>query len=158
MEWRVIIKQEFTAVIKQHGSINGAYVEPPFDVQKVFGAKRVKVKATFDGLEYRGSLVTMGGCYMLGMTQEIRKKIGKDFGDSVDVTIEKDEEERTVEIPDDFLEALKGNPIAIQIYEKLSFSRKKEYITWITQTKKIETRQSRIAKALERLEAGKTLK
>ena len=95
---------------------------------------------------------------MLGMTQEIRKKIGKDFGDSVDVTIEKDEEERTVEIPDDFLEALKGNPIAIQIYEKLSFSRKKEYITWITQTKKIETRQSRIAKALERLEAGKTLK
>ena len=145
-------------MIKQHGSINGAYVEPPFDVQKVFGAKRVKVKATFDGLEYRGSLVTMGGCYMLGMTQEIRKKIGKDFGDSVDVTIEKDEEERTVEIPDDFLEALKGNPIAIQIYEKLSFSRKKEYITWITQTKKIETRQSRIAKALERLEAGKTLK
>lgn len=152
------MKLEFTAVIKQHGSINGAFIEPPFNVQEVFGAKRVKVLANFDGVEYRGSLVTMNGCYMLGMTQEIRKKIGKDFGDTVQVTIEKDEEERTVEIPDDFQEALNNNEKASITYEKLSFTKKKDYINWISDTKKAATRNDRIEKAIEKLQNGKALK
>lgn len=143
------MKQEFKAVIKQAGNINGAYVEPPFDVKEVFGAKRVKVLATFDGEEYRGSLVSMGGCYMLGMTQEVRKKIGKDFGDTVDVTIEKDEEERTIETPDDLIEAFNQYPDAMSAFEKLSFTRKKEYVTKINEAKKAETRISRINKTVE---------
>ncbi len=77
------MRQEFDAVIQQAGNINGAYIEPPFDVEQVFGAKRVKVLATFDGVPYRGSVVKMGGCYMLGITQDIRKTIGKGFGDTV---------------------------------------------------------------------------
>lgn len=152
------MKLEFSAVIKQSGNINGAFIEPPFNVQEVYGAKRVKVLATFDGLEYRGSLVTMGGCYMLGMTQEIRKKIGKDFGDMVQITIEKDVEERTVEIPDDFQEALNNNEKALKSYEKLSFTKKKEYITSITNAKKAETRINRIEKAIEKLQDNKALK
>ncbi len=143
--------QEFDAVIKQHGEINGAYIEPPFDVQEIFGAKRVKVLATFDGVEYRGSLVTMGGCYMVGMTKELRKKIGKDFGDTVHVTLKKDEEERIVEVPEDFMESMKQNPEAQANYEKLSYTAKKEYVTWITSAKKAETRRSRLEKALEQL-------
>lgn len=145
------MKQEFTAVIKQAGNINGAYVEPPFDVKEVFGSKRVKVIATFDGEVYRGSIVSMGGCYMLGMTQEIRKKIGKDFGDTVDVIVEKDEEERTIEPPDDLIEAFHQKPEAMTAYEKLSFTRKKEYVTWINDAKKVETRLSRIKKTIEEL-------
>ncbi len=77
------MKKEFTAVIRQHENINGAYVEIPFDVQDVFGAKRVKVAATFDNVSYRGSIVRMGGGYLLGLTQEIRRQIQKDFGDTV---------------------------------------------------------------------------
>lgn len=150
------MKQVFTAVIKKHGTINAAYVEPPFNVVEVFGSKKVKVNATFDGVAYRGSLVTMGGCYMLGMTQEIRKKIAKNFGDMVEVTIEKDEEERTVEVPDDFLEALKsGDSMALITFEKLSFTKKKDLITRITDAKKAETRHNRIQKAVEKLTAGK---
>lgn len=152
------MKLEFSAIIKQSGNINGAFIEPPFNVQKVYGAKRVKVLATFDGLEYRGSLVTMGGCYMLGMTQEIRKKIGKDFGDMVQITIEQDVEERTVEIPDDFQEALNSNEKALKTYGKLSFTKKKEYITSITNAKKAETRINRIEKAIEKLQDNKALK
>ncbi|TYP48134.1 DUF1905 domain-containing protein [Thermosediminibacter litoriperuensis] len=54
------MKQRFQAEIKKHEGINGAYIETPFDVEAVFGAKRVKVKAYFDGKEYRGSIVRMG--------------------------------------------------------------------------------------------------
>lgn len=152
------MKKEFDAVIKQHEGINGAYIEPPFDVEEVFGAKRVKVKATFDGLEYRGSVVRMGGCYMLGMTQEIRKKIGKDFGDTVHVTIEKDEEERIIELPQDFSEALNSNHAAKATYDSLSYTGKRDYVRWITDAKKAETRAGRIMTAIQRLAEGKKLK
>lgn len=150
--------QSFTAVIKQVEGINGAYIEPPFDVKEVFGAKRVKVIATFNEIEYRGSLVSMGGCYMLGITQEIRKKIGKDIGDTIHVTIKKDEEERTIETPDDFLEALNNSPDALKTFDKLPFTGKKDYVNWINDAKKAETRTSRIEKAIGQLELGKKLK
>lgn len=152
------MKHEFEAVIKQHGEINGAYVEPPFDVEEVFGAKRVKVLATFDGTEYRGSLVRMSGCYMLGLTQEIRTKIGKNFGDTIKVTIEKDEEERVIEAPVDFMEALQKNEEAFKTYQKLSFSGKKDYVLWITSAKQEGTRLDRVVKSVIKLSEGKKLK
>lgn len=151
------MKQEFTAIIKQHENKNAAFIEPPFDINEVFGSKRVKVKATFDGVDYRGSIVSMGGCYMLGMTQDIRKKINKGFGDEVFVTVEQDEEERNVEMPEDFSAAINDNASAKSNYEVLSFSAKKKYVTWITSAKKVETRTSRIAKSVEMLAEGKQL-
>ncbi len=152
------MKQEFSAVIKRHEGINGAYIEPPFDVEEVFGAKRMKVKATFDGEEYRGSIVTMGGCAILGLTQEIRKKIGKGFGDLVFVTIEKDEAERVVEVPPDFETALGTSKQAGEAFARLSYSHKKEYVNWITGAKRDDTRTARIEKAVALLAEGKKLK
>ena len=62
----------------------GAYVVFPYDIRKEFGAGRVKVQAMFDGVSYEGSSI----CYILGIRKDIRKKIGKDIGDRVNVTIE----------------------------------------------------------------------
>lgn len=152
------LKQEFNAVIKQHGEKNASFIEPPFDVKEVFGSKRVKVKATFDGVEYRGSVVSMGGCYMLGITQEIRNKIGKGFGDEIFVTLEKDEEERSVEIPEDFGREMNNNEAALATFKTLSYSAQKEYITWITSAKREETRLDRIAKSVVLLSEGKKLR
>ncbi|MBL4931623.1 YdeI/OmpD-associated family protein [Clostridium paridis] len=152
------MKQEFNAVIKQHGEKNASFIEPPFDVKEVFGSKRVKVKATFDGVEYRGSVVSMGGCYMLGITQEIRNKIGKGFGDEIFVTLEKDEEERSVEIPEDFGREMNNNEAALATFKTLSYSAQKEYITWITSAKREETRLDRIAKSVVLLSEGKKLR
>ncbi len=152
------MKQEFKAVIKQHENKNAAYIEPPFDVNEVFGAKRVKVKATFDGIPYRGSIVYMGGCYLLGLTQDIRNKIGKGFGDEIMVTVEKDEEERSVVIPEDFSESMKNYINALSNFEALSFTAQKEYVSWIISAKRPETRLNRIRKAAELLEEGKKLR
>ena len=111
--------------------------EDDFDVEKEFGAKRVKVKAKFDNVDYRGSIVRMGmPCFMIGLTKEIRKKIGKGIGDTVSVEIEKDEEERIVEIPIEFESMLNKNNNAKEFYDSLSYSQKKKYITWITSAKK----------------------
>lgn len=72
----------------------GAYVAFPYDVHAEFGAGRVKVRATFDGEPYDGSVVNMGvknpdgsTCYIIGLRKDIRAKIGKQPGDAVRVTI-----------------------------------------------------------------------
>ena len=79
---------EFEAVIKKVPDMDGAYIEFPYDVRKVFGKGRVKVTATFDGVEYNGSLVKMGTpCHIIGIRKDIRKKIGKQPGDIIKVTI-----------------------------------------------------------------------
>lgn len=150
--------QKFSAMIQQSGDKNAAFIEPPFDVFEVFGAKRVKVKATFDGVVYSGSLVNMGGRYMIGMTNEIRNTIGKNFGDIVEVTLERDEESREVELPLDFAELLNRQEKAFETFKHLSYTYQKEYVTWITSAKKEETRKERLSKALQLLEEGKKLK
>ncbi|MFZ5965714.1 MAG: YdeI/OmpD-associated family protein [Bacillota bacterium] len=152
------MKQKFTGEIKKHVSIDGAYVEIPFDVEAVFGAKRVKVKASFDGAAYRGSIVRMGGCYMIGITQQLRKTIGKNPGDIVEVEVERDEEERVIEVPGDFKRLLEQNSDAKAFFDKLSYSHKREYVQWITGAKKAETRASRIEKAISMLLDNKRLK
>ena len=79
---------EFKAEIKKVPDIDGAYIEFPYDVKNEFGKGRVKVIATFDGEPYEGSLVKMGTpCHILGLRKDIRKKIGKQPGDIVLVTI-----------------------------------------------------------------------
>ncbi len=84
----------FTAPICK-GSGGGAFVPVPFDIKKEFEKGRLKVNATFDNEPYSGSIVNMGVrnedgsvCYILGILKAIRKKIGKDIGDFVEVTIE----------------------------------------------------------------------
>lgn len=143
----------FEAVIQKHPTQDAAYIEIPFDVEQEFGAKRVKVVATFDEVEYRGSIVKMGlPCYMIGMTKEIRKKVGKEFGDTIRVTVKKDEEVREVILPEDMKQALAENEEAVSFYESLSYSAKRKYMQWITGAKKEETRRKRIAEAVVKLE------
>ena len=120
--------KKFNAEIKKIEEKDGAYIEIPFDVEEVYGAKRVKVKATFDGVEYRGSIVKMGlPCYIIGITKDIRKKIEKEPGDIIEVIIEKDEEERVVEIPTYFKERIELDNNIKEFWNTLSFSMQKKY-------------------------------
>ena len=88
------IVYRFDAVIQKNPDMDAAYVIFPYDIHEEFGKGRVKVRATFDGVPYDGSIVNMGVkdadgkvCYVIGMTKAIRKKIEKTFGDPVAVTI-----------------------------------------------------------------------
>lgn len=148
----------FEAEIKKQEDVDGAYVEIPFDVYEVFGAKRVKVKAVFDGEEYRGSIVRMGECYLIGIPKAIRKKISKEPGDIITVEVAKDEDERTVELPLDLVEALEGNKEAKTFFDGLSYTKRKEYEQWITSAKKEVTRRARVEQAVILLKDKKALK
>jgi hypothetical protein len=148
----------FTATIdKPYDGINGAFVNIPFDVGKVFGTKgMVKVKAKFDGYPYRGILHNMGtGCHVIILRKDVRAAIGKEFGDVVDVEIIKDTEERIVDIPPDLEARLSKNKKAKTFFDSLSYTNKKEYAVWITSAKKVETREKRLAEIMPKLLMGR---
>lgn len=143
---------EFEQVILQHKNINAAYIEFPFSVENIFEKKgQVKVKVVFDDkITYRGSLAKMDkNRHILGITQQIRKELGKTFGDIVKINLTEDTDERLVEIPKDVSEILNQNTDIQKIFNQLSYTQKKEYIRWINEAKKPETRQNRKNKLLE---------
>lgn len=149
---------KFKAIIQQNGEINAAFVEFPFSTEELFGKKgQVKIKAIFDNkIEYRGSLAKMKSeCHILGLTQDIRKQLGKTFGDEVSISLIEDTEERIVEIVDDILLVFNENPNAKALFDKMSYTHRKEYIRWIEEAKKPETRENRKTKMIQMILDGK---
>jgi uncharacterized protein YdeI (YjbR/CyaY-like superfamily) len=57
--------------------------------------------------------------------------------------------------PGDFAEALKANPAAQAVYAAFSPSMKREYVEWITEARREETRLRRIAQAVGWIAEGK---
>ena len=148
-------KHTFTATIQNAGG-GGAFVEIPFDVEKEFGSKRPKVKAMIEGVPYRGTLVRMGSeHHILLILKGIRQQIGKTFGDEIKVIVEPDAEPRVIEIPKDLLKELKKDKEAKAIFDKLSYTHRREYVRWIEEARRAETRQTRITKTIEMLKKSK---
>lgn len=150
-------KIEFDAVLISAGDGGGVYAEVPFNVEEVFGSKgRVPITALIEGESYKGSLMNMGtGCHIFPVLKAIREKIGKQVGDTIHVVVERDTQERVVELPDELGQLLTANPAAKQLFDGLSFTNRKEYARWISDAKREETKQTRLAQTLEKLLAGK---
>jgi hypothetical protein len=92
-------------------------------------------------------------CHFLGLTQEVRKAMGKDAGDTVHVVLQQDNAPRVVEIPEDFRTLLEENGIA-RFFGQLSFTNRKGFVRWINEAKKEETRNKRLAESIRRLLGG----
>ena len=151
-------KHTFKATIIDAGG-GGAFVEVPFDVEKEFGSKRPKVKALIEGVPYRGILTRMGTeCHLLIVLKEIREQIGKSFGDEVTITVEPDTEPRVIEVPAELKRAFKTEKSAKAFFDQLSYTHQREYVMWINEAKREETRQNRITKAIEMLKKGKKVR
>jgi hypothetical protein len=69
-------KQTIEVQLEKHPKLDATGITIPFDVEKVFGAKRVPVNATVNGAVYRGSIVRMGGNYVLGIPKAFREEAG----------------------------------------------------------------------------------
>jgi uncharacterized protein YdeI (YjbR/CyaY-like superfamily) len=83
--------------------------------------------------------------------KEIRERIGKTFGDEIEVILEEDTEPRRVEVPDDFRQALAADPAALAAFQRLSYTHQRETVQSILDAKRAETRQNRISKSVELL-------
>jgi Domain of unknown function (DUF1905)/Bacteriocin-protection, YdeI or OmpD-Associated len=130
--------------------------EVPQDKHAPFGW--VRVKGSIDGYPIRQyHLMPMGnGQLFLPVKAAIRKKIGKQAGDWVHVILSLDDS--PLAIPDELQACLLEAPQAHAFFKALSEGQQKEYVDWIYEAKQVDTRAGRIARMLDRLEAGLTLR
>jgi len=119
------------------------------------GPKRFPVRATINGYTWRTTVTRMRGENMLGLNREVRSGAGVEAGDTVDVLIELDTEPREVEVPAALATALAQDAVARQAFDGMSYTHRKEYARWIEGAKREETREKRVAQALELLREGK---
>lgn len=131
-------------------------IEVPEDVVTGLGqGRRPKVTVTIRGYTYRSSVAPMGGRFMLPVSAEVRDGAGVAAGDEIDVDIEPDTEPREIEVPVDLANALDRDAEARRVFHGLSYSRKQRLVLPIEAAKTAETRQRRVARAIETLRAGK---
>jgi hypothetical protein len=130
-------------------------VPVPPEVAAKLGLKGMpKIAAVIAGQPYRGSLMPMGdGTYCLGVLKSIQEAAGVAFGDTVTVSLELDTAPRVVEPPADLARAMAGDKTMAANWERLSFTNKKEMALSLTEAKKPETRERRLAAAVAKLQA-----
>lgn len=120
------------------------------------GARRFPVVATVNGYTWRTSVTRMGGEFLLGLNRDVRQGAGVEAGDEVDVTVELDSAPRDVEVPEALASALAADPETKASFDRMAFTHRKEYARWIADAKQEQTRQRRLAQAMEMIRAGKT--
>jgi hypothetical protein len=131
----------------------GTLVPIPEEVAAKLGLKGMpKINAVIAGTPYRGSLMPMGdGTYCLGVLKSIQESAGVGAGDAVTIDLEVDTAPRTVELPADLAEAIKGDRKALAVWDALSYTNKKEMARSLDEAKRPETRRRRLSQALESL-------
>ncbi len=67
-----------------------------------------------------------------------------------------EKEKKELTVPDYFTKAISKNKKAKQAFENFAYSHKKEYLAWITEAKTEDTRNKRMATALEWMAEGKS--
>ena len=145
----------FHTTILQAGKTATGIQVPVEIVEALSAGKRPAVKVTINGYTYRSSVAVLDGRYVVGVNADNRAGAGVAGGDEVDVDIELDTAPREVNVPPDFAAALDVEPAARRTFESLSYSNKSFHTLGIAGAKTDETRQRRIAKAIEALKAGR---
>lgn len=129
-------------------------IEIPDAVIEALGSgKRPPVTITINGYTYRTTAVRMGGRFLVPLNAENREAAGVAAGDDITVDIALDTAPREVELPADLDAALDDDARAA--YDALSYTHRKEWVRWVEEAKKPETRAGRIEKTVAGLREGR---
>jgi hypothetical protein len=139
----------FEAVVEQEGS--GTFVVVPVDVPAVFGRVRAPVVVTINGHSWRSTLMRYGDRDLLGISRANRAAAGVAVGDAVAVELAADTEPRTVAVPDDLAAALDAAPGARAAFDAQSFSHRREWVEWVDEARRPETRERRVRGVVEQV-------
>ena len=123
------------------------------------GAKHMsRVAGTINGHPFRSNVVKMGGGFLLGVHKANVEALGLAIGDDVEVTMTPDTEPRGDDVAPELLaEALRRDRDAAATWERLAPSHRREYVGYIREARKEETRVRRVRRTIEEL-AGRNPK
>ncbi len=144
---------EFRATVVLGGKTATGIQVPDEIVEKLGAGKRPPVVVRIGGYSYRTTVAPMAGDFWIPLAAEHREAAGVAAEQEVDVSIELDTAPREVTLPDDLSAAM--DDAARAAFDGLAPSHKKEWVRWVEEAKKPETRRARIEKTVTGLKAGK---
>lgn len=147
------MKRRFTVELERVGK-TATMFRIPFDLTETFGRARPPVKVTIRGHTWRTTPGVYGGVGYIGVNRAVKAVTGIDAPDRVAVVMELDTEPRRVRLPNDLARAL-ANAEAKDAFARLSFTHRREYVEWVRDAKRPETRRRRIEQTVERVRAGR---
>ena len=124
---------------------------PPQTLRALGEGKRAPVKVTLNGYTYRTTIAVYGGKSYIGVRGEVREAAGVAAGDRLTVGLEYDAQVRTVDLPQVLRVALEADAATAAAFEKLSYTRQKEFVQWVTGAKRAETQRRRMEQAMAML-------
>lgn len=145
------MKKAFKATLVRDGGM--CHIPVTFDHEAVFGRARPPVRVTLNGYTFRSTVSVMGGEAFLPLRQSNREAAGLEGTETLNVTLELDEEPRVVEPPPELKKALKAAPPAWERWNELSFTHQKEYAEALTSAKQAETKARRLAAMVKQIAA-----
>lgn len=114
----------------------------------------LKVRGKIDDYEFSNMhLMPIGNGHVgLAVKAEIRKKIKKQAGDIVHITIYEDKMQLI--IPEELLLCMEYEEGVVEKFEKYTDGQKKAFVDWINSAKTEQTQVDRIAKTIEMVQKG----
>ena len=143
---------KFEAELETNGKTATGIEVPPGIVDALGSGKRPKVRVTLRDHTYRTTIAVMGGRYLIPVAADVRAAAGVSAGEHLTVTIELDDAPREVDVPADLAKAMKAAGVR-DAFDRLAFSHRKEHVRAVEEAKKPETRQRRIERCIEQLQA-----
>jgi hypothetical protein len=146
------MKRRFTVELERTGK-TATMFRIPFDLEETFGRARPPVKVTIRGHTWRTTPGVYGGVGYVVVNRSVKAATGVDAPDRVAVVMELDKEPRRVRVPTDLARALADDADAKAAFAGLSFTHRREYVEWVKEAKRPETRRRRIEQTVERVRA-----
>ena len=143
----------FESTVELGGKTATGIPIPDAVIEALGSSKRPPVTITINGHTYRTTAVRMGGQFYVPLNAENRAAAGVAAGEDITVDIEPDTAPREVTVPDDLAAAMDDDARAA--YDGLSFTHRKEWVRWVEEAKKPETRATRIEKTVTGLREGR---
>jgi len=120
-------------------------------VSALGGGKRAAVRVSIGARTVPLRLGVMGGRNLIGLSKAARADLGVEIGDTVEAVVELDMQERSVDVPDDLAAALGADPSVRAAFDALPYTARKEHARAVSEAKRPETRERRIAAIVAQL-------
>lgn len=145
----------FTARLEPAGK--NARLAVPADPNELWGAKSAHyVSGTLDGQDHRTKLEQVDGGWAIVVTASRIEALGLAIDGDVEVTIAP-EQPMADGVAADFAALLAGDEQCRYNFESQPSFYRKNLVRWIESAKRAETRERRLAEAMEMLRAGERM-
>jgi hypothetical protein len=109
----------------------------------------IPVRGTINGKGYQQTLIKYSDDWRLYINTNMLENSPKRIGETVEITIEFDPTERTIQLHSKLVNALEENPEAKRVFDSLPPSRQKEIIRYISFLKTEESVDRNVNRAID---------